>query len=543
MDYIITNTVISLTVLGCLVWLKDAPARVGFYLLMSALLSWFVPWQLIPSITIFPPVDSSALTIELFNISNPMTVLENRQSHPQTPGVTADNISYFTVWNALFLVTAIGAMLFAFRLFHYFTLLSRLHRNSSECEQMTAASSQYPIRVSRLATPAIATGLFKPTIWVDSAMSQRQELGSVLLHETTHIKHGDIFWVWIICLTESLFWWNPLCRVLARKARQQLEISCDEHCFDVLSDRYQHDLASLLLSPCTSSSTGAGHGGPVLNITHSQNFNVQRIKLLNKEKVMKSTHIGMILMALSASAVVAAAQLTEDGHAVTPAAGQSTDNHATANYESQFDELLKMSAGAKSHDAEELAQVASGVMSWQQGRTRLSGSEENMMNINSFTIFSHVLHKAGRYQEVLDAYEVWFPEGTSVPLFLNNVKAITYLKLQQPEFAAKEMEALGNGLGERVHGGSLRMLARAYIDMGEFEKALATLAHPNAIKDAQTNASAELQHNLLKYFIYTQQRDTEQAELVKAELPEKYAHNTAALPELGIPGSPLLKKI
>ena len=59
LDYLITCVAISLSALAAVWGLKQAPARVGFYLLMLALMSWFVPWQWLPD-TALPEVSAEA---------------------------------------------------------------------------------------------------------------------------------------------------------------------------------------------------------------------------------------------------------------------------------------------------------------------------------------------------------------------------------------------------------------------------------------------------------------------------------------------------
>ena len=48
---------------------------------------------------------------------------------------------------------------------------------------------------------------------------------------------------------------------------------------------------------------------------------------------------------------------------------------------------------------------------------------------------------------------------------------------------------------------------------------------------------------MLKYYIYTQQNDEVQLAKIKEQLPQAIANKPAELPDIGVPGSPLLVKL
>ena len=52
-DYLLTCTLISLCILLTVKGLKNAPARLNFYILMTALVCWFVPWQYFSQLSLF----------------------------------------------------------------------------------------------------------------------------------------------------------------------------------------------------------------------------------------------------------------------------------------------------------------------------------------------------------------------------------------------------------------------------------------------------------------------------------------------------------
>ncbi|KPV95860.1 hypothetical protein AN214_02054 [Pseudoalteromonas sp. P1-9] len=52
-DYILTNIIISLLALLIIKGLTNAPARIGFYVAVIALAAWFMPWHLLPEVSIY----------------------------------------------------------------------------------------------------------------------------------------------------------------------------------------------------------------------------------------------------------------------------------------------------------------------------------------------------------------------------------------------------------------------------------------------------------------------------------------------------------
>lgn len=532
LDYLITCVAISLSALAAVWGLQQAPARVGFYLLMMALLSWFVPWQWMPDTALPEESVEAWLLLDSVNLQTPLlapTVTVTASSPAQNYWFQQLTWGHLA---AALLIT--GLVLFAWRLFNYLLLINRLERSAMQENQRDADGIRYPIKVTKLFTPAIATGIFKPTIWVDSQLLQRDELPSVLLHEATHIKQGDLLWIWLICLAESLFWWNPFSRLLAVKARQKLELSCDERCYSKLKQQYQLDLASLLLKPLTAPSPSPNYCAQVLNMVNNKDFNVQRVRMLNKEKVMKMKHLAVVIAALSISAVAATAIAASES-TVVPDKVAANPASFSAAFDDQQSALLKAALNAKSTQPAELTQVVANINAWQKNRMPLIGREEAMLKLQAFSLLAHVQHRLGLYQDVISDFAAWYPEGSKVPYFLRNITAMSYLQLKQPDQALNELAILQSEIGNDIRPGSVQLLAKVYIQKGDYAQALAALNHP-VVQDHTIT-------NMLKYYIYTQQNDEVQVAKIKAQLPQAIANKPAELPDIGVPGSPLLVKL
>lgn len=530
MDYFITCTAISICAWFASILLKNAPARISFYLLMFALLSWFVPWQIVPDngaikVQVDAWFDLSPVDLQSSVLPTPTAKAAEQAESPSL--LRSSHFTWAYLFGALFIV---GGTIFLRRFHQYLKAINLLNKNVTPEKYPISCTQAYPVKVTQLHTPAIATGLFRPTIWIDAQLLQRPELDSVLLHESTHIRQGDIYWLWLICLTESLFWWNPACRMLAKKAKQVLELRCDESCFHQLQQQYQIDLASLLLKPLAGSSTQSLAGAPILNIVNNKDFNMLRVKMLNKEKVMKLKHLAILMAAVSISAV-AAAQISET-KATAPVAPSAHTANLSKAFQTQQTALLQAAAKAKSDDQTELQQVVANINAWYRGRTTLSVGEEQHMMLNAFTLLAHVQHKLGQHQELISTFESWYPAGSNVPYFLRNITASTYLKLNQPDLALKELAMLQKEIGDDIRPGSLYMLALAHAKNADYTAADQALSHPNIKEDNYTLA--------LQYYIYSQQNNVERRDLVKAKLPKDIASQPATLPKVGMPGAPLL---
>ena len=148
---------------------------------------------------------------------------------------------------------------------------------------------------------------------------------------------------------------------------------------------------------------------------------------------------------------------------------------------------------------------------------------------------SHIYHKLGQYQDVLDAYEKWYAPGSNPEYFLKNVLATTYMQMGRNELAINELESLSDILDGKLQPGSLMNLARAYIEVADYDKAMDLLNSENAGDNTYTN--------ILRYYVYDQQNNRQKADELKAKIPTPFAVTPAKLPQISIPGSPLLREI
>ena len=99
-----------------------------------------------------------------------------------------------------------------------------------DCKQLIAPGSKVELKESRLISAPVSFG-FHPNIIVLPGehihrLSQK-ELRHILLHELTHIRHGDLLTNYIVCALQALFWFNPFVWLAMGQLRRDREAYCD----------------------------------------------------------------------------------------------------------------------------------------------------------------------------------------------------------------------------------------------------------------------------------------------------------------------------
>lgn len=99
-----------------------------------------------------------------------------------------------------------------------------------DCRQRTAPFCEAELKVSRLLSSPVSFG-FHPYVVVlpeEHLHSLTQaELRHILLHELTHIRHGDLLANFLVCGFQALFWFNPFVWLAMRRLRRDREAYCD----------------------------------------------------------------------------------------------------------------------------------------------------------------------------------------------------------------------------------------------------------------------------------------------------------------------------
>ena len=83
-------------------------------------------------------------------------------------------------------------------------------------------------RCDRIRSP-LTYGLVRPVILLPKGLDcEQEEVGYILLHEGTHIKHRDAWWKLFLAAALCVHWFNPLVWCMYVWANRDLERCCDE---------------------------------------------------------------------------------------------------------------------------------------------------------------------------------------------------------------------------------------------------------------------------------------------------------------------------
>ncbi len=278
--YLMINAAISAAILLALPLLRTAPHRLKLYLCGFAAILWLTPlyrWSFD-----WPWAEAPAPLTLALAASVQVLAME-----PAASGVD---------WRSwLWLAPAIGMAWFLRDLVvnhRQIHALSRSGRDGSALWARLPAGLRAPdlaLRIIPGRAGAMASGLRRPTIWIGEAHLRGDEWPCVLAHELTHIRHKDNYWQLALGFTERLMWWNPLVRLLTRRARLYIELSCDQRCQRLLRPgEYQAGLAQALLH---GFGFGAAPAAMASGIRSSTSIDLLRVKALERSFKMKSVHL------------------------------------------------------------------------------------------------------------------------------------------------------------------------------------------------------------------------------------------------------------
>lgn len=109
------------------------------------------------------------------------------------------------------------------------TALPLTHPAVNQWRRKIPALRGVPIRrCDRIRSP-LTYGLVRPVILLPKGLDyEQEEVGYILLHEGTHIKHRDAWWKLFLAAALCIHWFNPLVWCMYVWANRDLERCCDE---------------------------------------------------------------------------------------------------------------------------------------------------------------------------------------------------------------------------------------------------------------------------------------------------------------------------
>lgn len=205
------------------------------------------PWSLVPSASTFHPGNLRESTIHLTSGINVLDQqVNNRIFSHYTVGETAGKNELSMIIGVVGVMWMIGMGVF-FYLYIRDTL--RLKKRLSNA-QKNHSDLYYRVFISSNIEEAFVYGLRKATIYVPDGSSE-SEMKYILLHETTHVRHGDHILKVILYFFLMLNWYNPLVWLMYVLANQDIELACDESVVKKLAEEERKAYAKLLYA-CSS---------------------------------------------------------------------------------------------------------------------------------------------------------------------------------------------------------------------------------------------------------------------------------------------------
>jgi len=100
----------------------------------------------------------------------------------------------------------------------------------AHCKRKIVPDRKVELKASRLVSSPVSFG-FHPYVVVlpreHLHSLSPSELRHILLHELTHIRHGDLLLNFLVCGTQALFWFNPFVWLAMGQLRRDREAYCD----------------------------------------------------------------------------------------------------------------------------------------------------------------------------------------------------------------------------------------------------------------------------------------------------------------------------
>ena len=100
---------------------------------------------------------------------------------------------------------------------------------------------------SEMISSPMTAGFLKPIIYIPTGLStglSYDEIESILLHEMAHIKRNDYLLNWLLVITETLFFFNPILLHMVKQLRREMEYTCDD---EVLNEQNEISYARTLI--------------------------------------------------------------------------------------------------------------------------------------------------------------------------------------------------------------------------------------------------------------------------------------------------------
>ncbi len=302
-DMLVPAFLLSALAFACLHLLRDAPPRIRFVIALAGLGAWIVPWPLIHvplelARTPAPPLEPIA------------SIGLTRDVIPADEPAGAEPSAWLPY--VLIAVFAPGLFRLAGDWRRFRATIRRLRQESRSGESLRALlpddlrATRTAIRIVPGSRVALASGVLRPTVWIGDAFASRADLELALVHECTHVRAHDPFWITLITTVERAYWWNPLVAALSRQAVLMSEAACDRRCSARFGrPQYIERLAALMLD------ADAAAAPRLLAAARGNGLDVHRLELLGRSMRLRARDCALMLAFTAAGAAYAGSHVIE----------------------------------------------------------------------------------------------------------------------------------------------------------------------------------------------------------------------------------------
>lgn len=163
-----------------------------------------------------------------------VTVLDHISDMPVPSAPAQVKFPRFYLFNAVAAIWLLGAAaVFLYHIGGYIRTNRNLHRwrTSRMIQGMERPEEgrykNVKIAYSLSANVPLTEGILHPVIWLPDSWKQADPKYA-LLHETTHLRQGDIWVKWLLLWVKSIYWFHPLIYCFSHDVSEILEYACDE---------------------------------------------------------------------------------------------------------------------------------------------------------------------------------------------------------------------------------------------------------------------------------------------------------------------------
>ncbi len=104
-----------------------------------------------------------------------------------------------------------------------------------------------PLRVTAAADCPMLAGFLHPILYLPDESITGTDATFIFRHELTHYKHGDLWLKLLLVLAKCVHWFNPLVHLMARFAREDIELACDDAVVRGQSSAYRRAYGETIL--------------------------------------------------------------------------------------------------------------------------------------------------------------------------------------------------------------------------------------------------------------------------------------------------------